>query len=259
MKIVVLVKHVPEPTAAWRFADDLTLDRGSVDGRLSDLDEYAVEQAIKLVESGVPAEISFLTMGPDRAVEALRKALSMGGDRAVHVVDDALHGSDALGTSLVLAAAIGRMGFDLILTGMASTDGEMSVVPTMIADRLGIPVLAPASALTVTDSVVSITREVDDAVEEIAAELPALVSITDRAGEARYPSFKAIIAAKKKPITTWRLADLEIPAERVGAAAAATAVRASRQRPPREAGTIITDEGDAAARLADYLAANGLL
>src|SRR5690349_18502898 len=101
MKIVVLVKHVPEPTATWRFSDDHTLDRGAVDGRLSELDEYAVEQAARLVEAG--AAVSYLTMGPAGAVQGLRKALAMGGDSAVHVLDDALHGSDAVGTSLVLA------------------------------------------------------------------------------------------------------------------------------------------------------------
>ena len=129
MKIVVLVKHVPEPTAAWRYAEDLTLDRASIEGRLSELDEYAVEQAVALVEKGLPATITYLTMGPAKAVEGLRKALAMGGDDAVHVQDEALHGSDALATSLVLAKAIERIGFDLVLCGMASTDADMSVVP----------------------------------------------------------------------------------------------------------------------------------
>src|SRR6185369_9228086 len=117
MKLVVLVKYVPEPTASWRFADDLTLDRGGIEGRLSELDEYAIEQAARLAEQHPPVEISYLTMGPARAVDGLRKALAMGGERAVHVLDEAIHGSDALATSLVLAAAIGRMGFDLVLSG----------------------------------------------------------------------------------------------------------------------------------------------
>jgi electron transfer flavoprotein beta subunit len=259
MKIVVLVKHVPEPTATWRFADDLTLDRAGVDGRLSELDEYAVEQAIRLAEAQPPVEISYLTMGPARAVDALRKALAMGGDNAVHILDDALHGSDAVATSLVLATAIQRMGYDLVISGMASTDAEMSVVPVMVADRLGVPALAQAFALSVRDTTVTVQRDADDAVEEVSATLPALVSVTDRSGEARYPSFKAIIAGKKKPVTTWSLADLGIPAERVGADAAATVVRAVRQRPPRQAGTVITDEGDAAARIADFLVTNKLL
>jgi electron transfer flavoprotein beta subunit len=256
---VVLVKYVPEPTATWRFSDDHTLDRGAVDGRLSELDEYAVEQASRLVEAGTGTGVSYLTMGPAGAVQGLRKALAVGGDSAVHVLDDALHGSDAVTTSLVLAAAAERMGFDLIICGMASTDAEMSVVPVMVADRLGVPALINASTLRVDGSSVSVRRDSDDATEELVAPAPALVSVTDRSGEARYPSFKAIMAGKKKPVTTWSLADLGIGPDRVGAAGAATVVRAIRPRPPRQTGTVITDDGAAAARLADFLVANKLL
>ncbi|MFI1994544.1 electron transfer flavoprotein subunit beta/FixA family protein [Actinoplanes sp. NPDC020271] len=259
MKIVVLVKYVPEPTAAWRFADDHTLDRQGVEGRLSELDEYAVEQALRLADAGVATHVGYLTMGPARAAEGLRKALAMGGDDAVHVVDDALHGSDALSTSLVLATALRQVGFDLVICGMASTDAEMSVVPAMVADRLGVPALTGAETLTVDGTEVTARRDTDDATEELTAALPALVSVTDRSGDARLPSFKNIVAAKKKPVRTLALADLGIAAERVGANASATVVRAVRPRPPREAGTVITDEGDAAARLADFLAANKLL
>ncbi|MEV4701788.1 electron transfer flavoprotein subunit beta/FixA family protein [Actinoplanes sp. NPDC049316] len=259
MKIAVLIKYVPEATATWRFADDRALDRDGVEGRLSELDEYAVEQALRLVEAGAATEIGYLTMGPPRAVDAVRKALAMGGDRAVHVLDDALHGTDAMGTSLVLAAALGRMGFDLVICGMASTDAEMSVLPAMLAERLGLPAVVNAAALRVEDSAVACERDTDDATEEVVAPLPALVSVTDRSGEARYPSFKGIVAAKKKPVTTWSLADLGIEAARVGTGGAATEVLTVQPRPPREAGTVITDEGDAAARLADFLAANKLL
>jgi len=255
MKIVVLVKYVPEQTAEWRFAEDLTLDRDAIRGCLSELDEYAVEQAVRLAETGTAAEISYLTMGPARAVDGLRKALAMGGDRAVHVLDDAIHGSDAVATSLILAEALRRMGFDLILCGMASTDAEMSVVPVMVADRLGVPAAVNALAVRVDDSSVTVQRDA----EEVNAPLPALVSVTDRSGDARYPSFKAIIAGKKKPVITWSLADLGIAPDRVGAATAGTVVRAVRPRPPRKAGTVITAEDDAAVRLADFLAANNLL
>jgi len=255
MKIVVLVKYVPEQTAEWRFAEDLTLDRDAIRGCLSELDEYAVEQAVRLAEAGTATEISYLTMGPARAVDGLRKALAMGGDRAVHVLDDAIHGSDAVATSLILAEALRRMGFDLILCGMASTDAEMSVVPVMLADRLGVPAAVNALAVRVDDSSVTVQRDA----EEVNAPLPALVSVTDRSGDARYPSFKAIIAGKKKPVITWSLADLGIAPDRVGAATAGTVVRAVRPRPPRKAGTVITAEDDAAVRLADFLAANNLL
>jgi electron transfer flavoprotein beta subunit len=257
MRIVVLIKYVPESTATWRFADDFTLARDDVGGRLSELDEYAVEQAIRLTEAGTSAEISYLTMGPARAVDGLRKALAMGGDRAVHVLDEAIHGSDALATSLVLASAIRRIGFDLVICGMAATDAEMSVVPIMVADRLGVPALANAAVVRLDGPApaasVSVRRDLDGATEEIVAALPALVSVTDRSGEPRYPSFKAIVAGKRKPVATWSLADLEIAPDRVGAVASATKVRGIRPQPPRAAGTVITDEGDAAVRLADFL------
>jgi electron transfer flavoprotein beta subunit len=255
MRIVVLVKHVPEPTATWRLAEDHTLDRTAVEGRLSELDEYPVEQAVRLAEAGLAAEITHLTMGPARAAEALRKALAIGGDRAVHVLDDALHGSDAVTTSLVLATAVERAGFDLVLCGMAATDAEMSVVPAMVAERLGLPQLTNAFELCIGDGTATVRREADDAVEEVVGSLPALVSITDRAAEARYPAFKSIMASRKKPVTTWSLADLGIAPGQVGVAGAATVVRSVAPKPPRQAGTVIADEGDGAARLADFLVA----
>jgi electron transfer flavoprotein beta subunit len=259
MKIVVLVKHVPEPAASWRYADDLTLDRAGVDGRLSELDEYAVEQAVSLVEKGLPATITYLTMGPEHAADGLRKALSMGGDDGVHVCDDALHGSDSLATSLVLARAVERIGFDLVVCGMASTDAEMSVVPAMLADRLGLPQVTFASALSVDDGSVTIRREGDSAVEEVSADLPALVSVTDRTGEARYPSFKAILAAKKKPVATWSLADLDVDPASVGTPGAASVVRSAAPNPPRQAGAVVVDDGEAAVQIADFLVAQKLL
>ena len=259
MKIVVLVKHVPEPTAAWRYAEDLTLDRASIEGRLSELDEYAVEQAVALVEKGLPATITYLTMGPAKAVEGLRKALAMGGDDAVHVQDEALHGSDALATSLVLAAAIRRIGFDLVLCGMASTDADMSVVPAMVAERLGVPQLTFAANLAVSDGSVTVLRESDGETQEVVATLPAVVSVTDQTDEARYPSFKAIMAGKKKPVTTWTLDDLGIDPSLVGTAGAASAVRATRPNPARQAGEVVVDDGDGATRIADFLVTQKLL
>ena len=238
MKIVVLVKHVAEPDAAWRYNDDLTVDRASLEGRLSELDEYAVEQAVSLVEKGLPATITFLTMGAAPAVGTLRKALAMGGDDAVHVVDDALQGSDALATSLVLARAVERLGFDLVVCGMASTDAEMSVVPAMIADRLGVPQVTFANALSVADGSITIRRGGDVSVDDVVAALPAVVSVTDQSGEPRYPSFKAIMAGRKKPVTTWTLGDLGIDAGQVGLAGAASAVRTAVLNPPRPPGVV---------------------
>lgn len=260
MRIVVLVKHVPEPTAAWRFTDDHTLDRDGVDGRLSQLDEYAVEQALRLVEAGTSAEITYMTMGPVKAGDALRKSLAMGGDTGVHVLDDALRGSDAVSTSLVLAKAMQRLGFDLVLCGMASTDAEMSVVPGMLAARLGVPSATNVSAIQVDGASVTVRRDTDTATEEIVVSLPAVVSVTDQSGEPRYPSFKSIMTARKKPVQTWSLTDLGVPADQVGVLGAATVVSEVRPRPPRSAGTVIVDDdGDAAAQLADFLVARKLL
>jgi electron transfer flavoprotein beta subunit len=259
MKIVVPVKHVPEPTATWGFADDLTIDRGAVEGRLSELDEYAVEQAVRLVEGGLDAEIVALTVGPAKATDALRKALAMGAHSGVHVTDDALHGSDAVATSLVLAEAIRRTGFDLVVTGMASTDAEMSVIPSMVAERLGIPQITFASTLSVDAATVTARRDDDTASAQVVASLPALVSVTDQTGEPRYPAFKAIMTSKKKPITTLALADLGIEPARVGLAGAGCVVRSLTPRPARQAGTVLVDEGDGAVRIADFLASRAFL
>ena len=254
MKIVVLVKHVPDAASDRSFAADHTIDRAAVDGRLSELDEYAVEQSLQVVEKAGEGEITFLTMGPEAAGEALRKALSMGGDAGMHVLDDALHGSDAIATSLVLAAAITRFAPDLVVCGMASTDGTMSVVPAMLSERLGLPGLTMASSLSVDGDTVTIRRDGDDASTTVTASLPALVSVTDQTGEARYPSFKGIMAAKKKPVETLSLSDLGIDPTLVGLGAAWTAVESVTKRPPRQAGTVVPDEGAGGVKLAEFLA-----
>jgi len=254
LKIVVLVKHVPDAAGYLGFAADLTTDRAAVDGRLSELDEYAVEQALRIVERQGEGVITYLTMGPEAAAGALRKALSMGGDAAYHVVDDALHGSDAVATSLVLAEALKKLEWDVVITGMASTDATMSVVPAMLAERLGVPGLTLASDLVIEGSAVTIRRDSDDASATITAELPALVSVTDQTGEARYPSFKGIMAAKKKSLSTFSLADLGVDAEVVGLAGAWTDMESAVKRPPRQAGVVVTDEGDGGVKLAEFLA-----
>ncbi len=259
LRIVVCVKHVPDASADRSFAEDGTTDRAGVDGRLSELDEYAVEQALRLVEAGAEARITYLTMGPPAALEAVRKALSMGGDAGIHVVDDALHGSDYAATALVLAAAARKAGADLVLCGMASTDGVGSVVPAMVAEHLGAAQVTMAGELALEGRTVRIRRDGDAASLRVEAALPAVVSVTDQTGEARYPSFKGIMAAKKKPVATWSLADLEVEPARVGLGAARTAVLEAVRRPPREAGQVVKDEGDGAARLADYLAAQKFL
>ncbi len=265
MNIVVCVKYVPDAQSDRTFNEsDNTTDRVSVDGLLSELDEYAIEAGLKLAESaaGGPGEskVTVLTVGPDRAADAIKKALQMGAHAGVHVNDEAIHGSDAVATSLILAEAVKKIGSvqsaDLILTGMGSTDAAMGVVPAMLAERLGLPQVTHASELTVEAGTVTIRRDGDVASETIAASLPALVSVTDQINEPRYPSFKGIMAAKKKPVETWSLADLDLDAGSVGLAAAWTRVESFTKRPPREQGQIVTDEGDGGTKLAEFLSAH---
>nr|WSU71932.1 electron transfer flavoprotein subunit beta/FixA family protein [Streptomyces anulatus] len=254
LRIVVCVKYVPDATGDRRFADDLTLDREDVDGLLSELDEYAVEQALQIADGADDAEITVVTVGPEDARDALRKALSMGADKAVHVEDDDLHGSDVMGTSLVLAKAVEKTGYDLVICGMASTDGVMGVLPALLAERLGVPQVTLLSEVAVDGDVVTGRRDGDTASEQLQASLPAVVSVTDQSGEARYPSFKGIMAAKKKPVESLDLDDLGLDADEVGLAGAWTAVDSATERPARTAGTIVKDEGEGGKQLAGFLA-----
>ncbi len=259
MRIVVCVKHVPDATGNRSFDPaDNTVDRGGVDGLLSELDEYPIEEALKL--AGDDGEVVVLTVGPDLALDAARKALQMGAHAAVHVVDDAIHGSDAPATSLVLARAVERIAadggpVDVVFCGMSSTDGAMGVVPAMLAERLGLPAVTYASHLTSADGTVTVRRDGDLATETVEASLPVLVSVTDHINEPRYPSFKGIMAAKKKPVQTWSLADLGLGPDQVGLSAAWTQVLGFEARPPRAKGTVVRDEdGNGGRELAGFLA-----
>ena len=256
MKIVVLVKHVPDATGERGFAGDFTVDRAATDGLLSELDEYAVEQALQLAEAGEDVEVVALTLGPDDAADAIKRALQMGATAGIHINDDAVHGSDALATSAILAAAIRKAAPDLVICGMASTDGSMGVLPSMIAERLGWPAATLAASLSVTDGTVTIRRDGDLASLTVQADLPAVVSVTDQSGEARYPSMKGILAAKKKPVESWTLADLGVDPGSVGLTAAWSRVVQADPRPPKEAGrVVIDDDGAGTAALVDFLVA----
>jgi len=256
MNIVVCVKYVPDATADRRFEDDNTVDRVGVDGLLSELDEYAVEQALQVKEKvGDDTEVTVLSVGPEQATDAIRKALQMGADKGVHIVDDAIAGSDALATSLVLAEAVKKIDHDLVVCGMASTDGSMGVVPAMLAERLDVPAVTLGSEIEVDGTTVRIRRDGDAATETIEGTLPLVLSVTDQSGEARYPSFKGIMAAKKKPVETWSLSDLGVDAEMVGLSAAWSTVEGTEARPPRTQGEVVTDEdGSGATALVEFLA-----
>ncbi|MFE6103770.1 electron transfer flavoprotein subunit beta/FixA family protein [Streptomyces laurentii] len=253
LKIAVCVKYVPDATGDRGFADDLTTDREDVDGLLSELDEYAVEQALRISEEADDAEVTVITVGPDDAKDALRKALSMGADKAVHVNDEDIHGTDVMGTSAILAKTLEKTGFDLVVCGMASTDGAMGVLPALLAERLSLPQMSLLSEVSVEDGLVKGRRDGDAASERLQAPLPAVVSVTDQSGEARYPSFKGIMAAKKKPVEELDLDDLGIDADEVGLANAWTLVDSVAARPARTQGTIVTDEGEGGKQLAAFL------
>ncbi len=254
MNIVVCVKQVPDTWSEKKLdPSDNTLDRGATDPVMNEMDEYAVEEALKLQEAH-GGEVTVLCMGPDPATETVRKALSMGADKAIHVLDDGLHGSDAVATSLAMAKALGTVEFDLVVAGSESSDARMSVIPAMLAERLGLPQLTFAKEVTVEGSTVKVKRLTDDGYQVVEAATPAVVSVVEKINEPRYPSFKGIMAAKKKPVTTLSLADLGVDAGEVGTAGAWSAVESFETAPPRQAGTVVKDEGDGADKLVEFLA-----
>nr|WP_300953452.1 electron transfer flavoprotein subunit beta/FixA family protein [Nocardioides oceani] len=258
MNIVVCVKYVPDSTADRQFESDNTVDRVGVDGLLSELDEYAVEQALQLKEKNEGSTVTALCVGPEKAVDAVRKALQMGADQGILVSDEAIAGSDYVATSLVLAKAVEKAGaenkVDLVMCGMASTDASGSVVPAMLAERLDLPQVTFASVVETQGDQVRIKRDSDTATEVIGATMPLVMSVTDQTGEARYPSFKGIMAAKKKPLETWSLSDIGVDASEVGLSVAWTEVTETTARPPRTAGEIVKDEdGSGATALTEFL------
>jgi electron transfer flavoprotein beta subunit len=254
MNIVVCVKQVPDTWAERKLKpDDATLDRASVDGLINELDEYAIEEALQIA-SAHDGEVTVLTMGPEKAAESIRKALSMGADKAVHLLDDGLAGSDALQTSYALAQVLKTSGFDLVILGSESTDARMGVLAAMLAERLGVPQLSMASKVEIDGTAIRVNRVSDEGYDTVEATLPAVVSVVEKINEPRYPSFKGIMAAKKKPVQTLSLADAGIDPAQVGLASAATEVTDFAGRPPRQAGTIVKDEGDGGVKAAEYLA-----
>ena len=264
MKIAICVKQVPDSWAEKKMVNGL-LDRAGVDAVLNDLDEYAIEEALRIVEplnegAETPHHtITLISMGPERATEALRKGLSMGADDAILISDPSLAGSDALATSKVLAEVISRGGFDLVFCGTESTDARMSVIPAMLAERLGWAQLSFAGSVKVdpASSRVEIARMTDAGVETMNANFPAVVSVIEKINEPRYPSFKGIMAAKKKPIETKTVSDLGIT--EVGLAAAWSVVDDATARPPRAKGIKVEDAGDGGTKLVEFLAEKRLV
>jgi electron transfer flavoprotein beta subunit len=260
MNIVVLVKQVPDTYSERKLRSDGTLDRDATDAVLDEINERAVEAALQLKEAHEGSEVTVLTMGPDRASEAIRKALSMGADRAVHLSDEALAGSCAVQTARALARAIGTVeGVDLVIAGNEASDGRAAAVPAMVAEVLGLPALTHAREVTVEGSAVMVKRETDDGVTFLTAELPAVVSVGEKINEPRYPSFKGIMAAKKKPVARLSLADAGIDPSQVGLANALSTVTSSQPKPPKSAGEKVEDEGDGGQKVAAFLVGQKLI
>lgn len=263
MRIVVCVKHVPD-VLSERALENGRITRGE-DDVLNELDENAIEAAVQIAEeAGDDAEVIALTVGPEEADDALRRALTMGAACAYHVCDERAAGSDLIGTARVLGAAITHIAaergqVDLVITGMSATDSMTSMLPSALAAVLHLPALTLAHRIEVKEVGASRTVTIDKiegtTTSTLRAPLPALVSVTDQANEPRYPNFKALMAAKKKPVFEVDLDDLNLGeyAAMVGDEGAGARVIEAHAQPAREAGQIIQDTGDAGTRLADYI------
>jgi len=259
VNIVVLVKQVPDTYSERKLREsDGILDRDAADAVIDEIDSRGVEAALQLTEAN-GGEVTVLTMGPSRAVEVLRKALAMGAHRAVHISDDRLAGSDALQTSAALAAALRTLQFDLLIAGNESTDGRTASVPAMLAERLQLPQVTFVRSLQVDGNTLRAERVVEGGYSEIEANLPAVISVTEKINDPRYPNFKGIMAAKSKPMTTLSLSDLGIPADEAGLVNAWSHVVDSTPRPMKEAGEKVVDDGDAGTKIAQFLAAARLV
>ncbi|MBP2476897.1 electron transfer flavoprotein beta subunit [Crossiella equi] len=260
MNIVVLVKQVPDTYSERKLTEaDHTLDRDSADAVLDEINERAVEEALRLQEAH-GGEVTVVAMGPERTTEAIRKALSMGADKAIHLSDPALHGSCAVSTAKALAKVVGTVeGVDLVIAGNESSDGRGGAVPAMVAEVLGLPSISQATKVEVDGGTVKVERVTDEGKAFVEASLPAVVSVTEKINEPRYPSFKGIMAAKKKPVSSLTLADAGIDASEVGLAGAKTTVTASAAKPPRSGGQKIEDDGTGGTKIVEYLSAQKLV
>lgn len=260
--IVVLIKQVPDTWSERKLSDgDWTLDREAADAVLDEINERAVEEALLIKErEGGDSTVTVLTAGPERATEAIRKALSMGADRGVHLLDERLHGSDMVQTGWALARALGTIeGTDLVIAGNEATDGTGGAVPAIIAEYLGLPQLTHMRKIVVEGGTISGERETDEGLFTVEATLPAVVSVNEKINEPRFPSFKGIMAAKKKEVTTLSLADIGVEADEVGLANAGSSVVSSTPKPPKTAGEKVADEGEGGKKIADYLVAQKII
>jgi electron transfer flavoprotein beta subunit len=254
MKIAVCAKYVPDSAAQLRIDPQTKrLDR-SGEGTLNQFDVNAVEEALRLKESGPDVEeVVVVSLGPERALEAMRKALAMGADRIVLVSDEGAAGSDLVATSRILAAALEREGAELVLFGQQAGDSDGAVLWAAVADRLGRPLISQVAELTREDGTLRGKRQTEYGYDVIEAPLPAVVAVSDAINEPRYPSLKGIMGSKKKPQQTVSLADLEVPAEEAGEAGSRTEVYELGEPPARGDTVKIEDDGSAAEKIVQFL------
>lgn len=258
MKLIVLVKEVPDTYGDRKLNLETGLaDRAASEAVLDEISERALEVALTYADAHPETEVVALSLAPERSVVTVRKALAMGAHSAIHVVDEGLLGADIVLTAEVLAAAIRRAEFDLVIAGNLSTDGSGGMVPAAIAELLEVPHVSGLSEVEITDAAVSGPRPIDGGSQKISADLPAVLSITEALPDPRFPNFKGIMAAKKKPLETLSLADLGVEVD--NPAAAHSIMLTVSEKPPREAGIKIVDEGDAGEKLAEFLVENRLV
>jgi electron transfer flavoprotein beta subunit len=245
-KIVVLVKEVPDAAVQKKVGADGRLDR-SGEKTLNPFDTHAIEAALQLKESGALQvdEVVAITVGPAGAEKALHKAVSLGADRSIHLADDALAGSDVVATGYALAELVKRESPDLVLLGQQSDDGQSYAVGAVVAEYLGWPGLTQVIKLDVDGTTVTAERQAEYGYDTVKVELPAVLSVGDAINEPRYPSLKAIMGAKKKPLEKLTIADAGIDASKVGAEGSKAKWQSAKEPPAKAAGTIIEDEDTA--------------
>ncbi len=247
MNVLVCVKQIPDPNNPMELVDNrVKRDGGS--NVLDPGDEFGVEAALQLTEQH-GGEVTVVSMGPESAMEAIRRALSMGAAKGILISDDGLAGADALLTARVLAAAIGKQEYDLVIAGVESTDGSTGTVPGTVAELLGVPQLTFAKEIDIKDSTVHVQRQTEGGYEDVECPLPALVTVTAGVNEPRYPTFKGIMQAKQKPLDQLSMSDLDL-----GEGASATqSVSGVEPAPERGAGEKIEDDGSGAEKIAQFL------
>ncbi|MBT8212435.1 MAG: electron transfer flavoprotein subunit beta/FixA family protein [Acidimicrobiia bacterium] len=241
MRIAVCAKQIPDPATPYELDPETHFVVRPEEQVLDDTDRYGIEVALQLADAA-EGTVTLVSMGPAGSMQGIRQALAMGADKAIVIDDDGLRGSGALTTARVLAAAIEREGFDLVIAGTESTDGYTGVVPQQIAEILGVPALTFAKAFSHADGKLRIERQTEVGYDVVEAEPPALMTVTSGVVEPRYPTFKGIMQAKQKPVEQLTAADLGI--DGAGPADAGQTIASVSQVPSREAGVKVEDDGE---------------